>query len=160
MPEVALRPMTQLEFEHWQQVIARAYAAEKVAAGTWREEEAYDRALSGNAALLPQGLGTPRMLLLEAEVADGTPVGRVWIGLDHPGGAADCAWLYDIEVDPPHRGRGLGRALLDAAERAVQQHGVGALELNVFGPNSRAIGLYASAGYAVVTQQMRKQLRA
>ncbi len=33
-----------------------------------------------------------------------------------------------------------------------------ALELNVFGSNSGAIALYRSAGFAVATQQMRKEL--
>jgi ribosomal protein S18 acetylase RimI-like enzyme len=40
----------------------------------------------------------------------------------------------------------------------VRSRGVGALELNVFGDNARAIRLYETFGYHVVTQQMRKSL--
>jgi GNAT superfamily N-acetyltransferase len=67
------------------------------------------------------------------------------------------AFLHDIEVDEPHRGKGYGRALLTAAEEAARSRGVSALELNVFGGNATSIGLYESAGYIVV-QQMRTRL--
>ncbi|GFJ94917.1 GNAT family N-acetyltransferase [Phytohabitans rumicis] len=86
-------------------------------------------------------------------------VGTLWIGLTHPRRTPDCAFIYDIEVDQEHQGAGYGRALLAAGEDAVRAEGVGSLELNVFGGNTRAIGLYESSGYTVVTQQMRKALR-
>jgi ribosomal protein S18 acetylase RimI-like enzyme len=40
----------------------------------------------------------------------------------------------------------------------VRARGVKAIELNVFGDNTRAIRLYETSGYTVVTQQMRKRL--
>jgi hypothetical protein len=43
------------------------------------------------------------------------------------------AWIFDIDVAPEHRGRGYGRALLQAAEREVEQRGVKSIGLNVFG---------------------------
>ena len=46
------------------------------------------------------------------------------------------------------------------ADVVAVSDGVAAAELNVFRDNARAIGLYASAGYRVVTQQMRKDLGA
>jgi ribosomal protein S18 acetylase RimI-like enzyme len=158
MPEVTVRTMTEAEFEQWQLALARAYADEQVAAGNWLPGEAFDRALKGNADLLPQGLGTPGMLLLRGLLGDGTPMGRLWIGLSHPRGVAGCAFLYDIEVADEHRGAGHGRALLAAGETLARSHGATALELNVFGNNPRAISLYASTGYRVVAQQMRKEL--
>ncbi|WP_380160797.1 GNAT family N-acetyltransferase [Kineococcus sp. R86509] len=157
MTGLTLRPMTPAEFEAWQDEVARAYADEQVTAGTWSAAEALERSRRTNAELLPQGSDTPRMLFLCAVVA-GTPVGRVWIGLDHPRGTADCAFLFDIELLDEHRGRGLGRELLLAAEEVVRQRGTAALELNVFGANTRAVRLYRSAGYTVTTQQMRKPL--
>jgi ribosomal protein S18 acetylase RimI-like enzyme len=98
------------------------------------------------------------MLLLKGVRGDGTPVGVLWIGLTHPRGIPDCAFLYDIEVEEAYRGAGYGRALLAAGEDGVRSHGVGGLELNVFGDNTRAIRLYDTAGYRVVAQQMRKNL--
>jgi ribosomal protein S18 acetylase RimI-like enzyme len=160
MTGISVRPMTDDEFERWRRHLAEAFAAEQVAAGNWAADEALDRALEGNAALLPDGLATEGMLLLKGVRPDGTVVGTLWIGLTHPRGAPDCAFIYDIEVDEEHRGAGHGRALLAAGEDAVRAHGVGALELNVFGDNAPALRLYETSGYAVVTQQMRKNLLA
>ena len=98
------------------------------------------------------------MLFLKGEQPDGTPVGVLWIGLNHPRGTPDCAFLYDVEVEQEYRGAGYGRALLTAGEDAVRARGVSAMELNVFSGNRRAIRLYETAGYTVVTQQMRKNL--
>lgn len=158
MPELQLRPMTDSEFDEWRLALARAYAEEQVASGNWSSDEAVDRALADNAALLPEGRATEGMLLLTAVRPDGDAIGRVWLGLEHPRGTADCAFLYDIEVEEPHRGQGYGRALLAAAEDVVRSHGVTSLELNVFGGNAAAIALYRSAGYDVVQQQMRTTL--
>lgn len=159
MSELSLRPMTQPEFERWRQASCRAFADEQAAAGSWPPDEAFDRALQGSSALLPQGLATPGMFLLMAVRPDGATIGRVWVRLSHPQGLSDCAYLYDIEVDEEHRGAGYGRALLAAVEETVREHGVGRLELNVFGGNARAIRLYERAGYVTVSQQMRKNLR-
>jgi ribosomal protein S18 acetylase RimI-like enzyme len=156
--EVTVRTMTATEYDQWQHDLAVAYAEEKVTAGDWPEDGAYERALAENAALLPDGLDTDGMLLLVGE-AGGEPIGRLWIGLTHPRDVAGCAFLYDIEVGAAHRGRGLGRALLAAGEEATRSHGVDALELNVFGANPSAAELYRSSGYRLVTQQMRKDLR-
>jgi ribosomal protein S18 acetylase RimI-like enzyme len=158
MPDVSLRPMTQAEFDEWQDILARQFADAKVAAGSWAAEGAFEKARQANAAVLPDGLATEGMLVRKAVRPDGTPVGRLWIALQHPQGATGCAFLYDIEVEPEFRGAGYGRALLAAAEDAVRDRGLAALELNVFGDNPVAIGLYASSGYAVVSQQMRKSL--
>jgi len=158
MTTVTLRPMTPAEFDEWQEALAADYAAEQVAAGTWPAQGAVERARAENARVLPQGVRTERMLFLRAHDADGEHVGRSWVALDHPRGAPGVAFLYDIEVVEPRRGQGLGRALLEATEDAVRQAGATGLELNVFGRNTAAVSLYGSAGYAVVTQQMRKAL--
>lgn len=150
--------MTPAEFTSWQADLARDYAAVKVAAGQWPEDGSVERARAENAKLLPEGLATPRVLLLTAENADGTAIGRAWIALDHPNGIDGVAYLFDIEVHAEHRGAGYGRALLDAVEGAARDAGADALELNVFGTNEVAIGLYGSSGYRLVTQQMRKAL--
>lgn len=158
MADLSTRTMTPSEFDAWQRQLARHYARSKVEAGTWTEDEALERALRSNAELLPHGLATPGMLLLTAVLGDGTPVGRLWVSLVHPNGAAGCAWIYDIEIDEAHRGQGYGRALLRAAEDAARSAGADGIELNVFGTNTVANGLYDSAGYTTTTRQMRKPL--
>ncbi|MBW1639409.1 GNAT family N-acetyltransferase [Microbacterium resistens] len=158
MSIVLLREMTADEFDRWQRELAEAYAAEQVSAGRWSPEDAVARARAENEQALPAGPSTPRMLVRTATDEAGEPVGRAWVGLDHPRGAPGVAFLYDIEVVPGRRGRGLGRALLAAVEQEAHAHGAEALELNVFGGNRAAIALYLSAGYEVSTQQMRKPL--
>ncbi|MEU7713715.1 GNAT family N-acetyltransferase [Micromonospora chalcea] len=160
MTELSVRAMTPEEFDSWQDELTAEYAREHVTAGNWTPEEAPDRAREANAVLLPQGMATPGMLFLLGVLADGSPVGRLWISLTHPRGLTGCAYLYDIEVAAEHRGRGLGRALLTAGERAAREHGAQALELNVFGANETARKLYETSGYRVITQQMRKELPA
>lgn len=57
------------------------------------------------------------------------------------------ARLYSLVCAREVRGRGIGRALLDAAERLAGQRGCVELRLEVRGDNPAAIGLYESAGY-------------
>ncbi|MGW1059879.1 GNAT family N-acetyltransferase [Micromonospora rubida] len=156
MSELTVRAMTRAEFDQWRSGVVRAFADEQVAAGNWSAEDALELARQGNEALLPDGFTTAGMLFLKGEIRDGTPVGVLWIGLTHPRGTSSCAFLYDIEIEPAHRGAGYGRALLAASEDVVRRHGVAAIELNVFGDNARALRLYEGSGYRVITRQMRK----
>ena len=158
MTTIRVRTMTPSEYDEWQTTIAADYAAEQVRAGRWAAEGAVQRARDENSELLPRGLDTERMLLLQSVTESGVAVGRAWVALDHPRGAPDTAFLYDIEIDAAFRGQGYGRALLDAVEAATSAAGAGSLELNVFGTNTAAIRLYETNGYSVTTQQMRKQL--
>jgi ribosomal protein S18 acetylase RimI-like enzyme len=107
--------------------------------------------------LLPQGVQTPDMLLFLGLVAD-QPVGWIWIGLPRTPDRPEMAWVYYVGVDPEHRAKGYGRALLVAAERELTRRGVPRLGLNVHGHNSVAIGLYQSLGFEVTAQQMAKRL--
>ncbi len=158
MPEITLRDMTEAEFDEWHAGTLRAYAEAQVAAGNWTAEDAPELSRQDDAARLPEGHSTPGMLFLKGLLGDGTPVGVLWLALTHPRGIPDCAFIYKIEVEPAYRGAGHGRALLAAGEDLLRSHGVGAVELNVFGANTTALGLYATSGYRVVTQQMRKDL--
>lgn len=58
------------------------------------------------------------------------------------------ARLYSLVIAPNGRGRGLGRALLLAAEQYALRHRRHWLRLEVQVSNSAAIALYESAGYA------------
>jgi GNAT superfamily N-acetyltransferase len=155
---VTLRKMTPDEYAAYVPRLAREYADSHVEAGNWTPEEALARSQAELDELLPEGLAQPDTLLLTATDAEGIPIGLAWVALVHPRGRADTAWIFDIEVFPEHRGRGLGRVLLSAVEDEVARHGVGKLGLNVFGNNEVALRLYESAGYAVITQQMQKGL--
>ncbi|WIM96727.1 GNAT family N-acetyltransferase [Actinoplanes oblitus] len=158
MPDLTLREMTAQEFDEWRGAEVRGYADAQVTAGVWGPGEALRRSAELHDSLLPAGLATPGMVFLRGVRPDGAVIGTLWIALEHPRGVADCAFLFDIEVVEEHRSAGYGRALLTAAESFVRERGIGALELNVHGDNARAMKLYASSGYRVITQQMRKDL--
>lgn len=151
------RPMTPQEFAEFRAQLVSSYAASHVTAGNWTAQEALERSAQQIDGLLPGGERTEGMLLLAGLTADGEYAGHVWVALekaDEGGGA----WIYDIEVRADQRGKGYGRALLAAAEREAARHGVPRIGLNVFGPNAVARSLYESAGYEIVTLQMRKTL--
>ena len=159
MAGLIIRDMTKDEFDRWRADVVRLFAEEQVAAGTWSPEEAVELAANANDALLPQGFATTGMRFLTATLPDGRRVGVLWLGLMHPRDKPDCGFIYDLEIDQAYRGAGYGRALLAAAEDAARAHGLGGIELNVLGDNTRAIRLYETSGYRVVTQQMGKSLR-
>lgn len=158
MPTVTLSTMTAEEFAAWRLHSVRAYAQDKLNAGTWAAEEAEQRSQEEFDELLPDGLATDSQLLLCARDETGEQVGILWLSLVHPRGAPDTAYVYDLEIVPEHRGQGYGRAVLAAGEDVLRGHGVNALGLNVFGDNATAIRLYATSGYHVTSQQMRKFL--
>jgi ribosomal protein S18 acetylase RimI-like enzyme len=156
MVEVSIEEMTEREYERWRAAAARTFAAAQVEAGNWAAGDALRRAEERTAQLLPEGRATPGMLFLSGVTADGVRVGGLWI--DEGPRSTGSAFLYLVEVYPEYRSSGYGRALLAAGERFLRDRGVSALELNVFGDNKAAVGLYDSSGYRVVTQQMRKEL--
>jgi RimJ/RimL family protein N-acetyltransferase len=87
----------------------------------------------------------PDAALLVAE-EQATVVGRLSIVRDpHPSSrhVADLGLM----VAATHRRRGIGRALLAAAEEWGRAAGVSKLELHVFPHNEAAIALYESFGY-------------
>ncbi|WP_294563937.1 GNAT family N-acetyltransferase [uncultured Arthrobacter sp.] len=89
-------------------------------------------------------------------MADGSPVGYLWIG---PTESEEAAWwVYDIEVDEPFRHRGVGRQAMLLAEEDARRGGATSLGLNVFGHNQPAQRLYEQLGYTATAIQMKKQL--
>jgi RimJ/RimL family protein N-acetyltransferase len=76
----------------------------------------------------------------------GEIVGRLSIARDsHPA----CAHVADIGlmVAQGARRQGVGRALLEAAERWARSSGIAKIELHVFPYNDAALALYERAGY-------------
>ena len=64
-----------------------------------------------------------------------------------------------IAVDEGWRGRGIGTALMDAAEAWARETGLDALELDVADPNGDAMRLYQRLGYGLVAHTLVKSLR-
>jgi len=60
---------------------------------------------------------------------------------------APSAHLEVIVVSAAAEGRGIGKALLDAAEACARARGAKSMSLHVFANNARARKVYAGAGY-------------
>lgn len=156
MDELVLRPMTAEEYPEFLRRSLEGYVAQQVELGGIPPERAQADGERSFAELLPDGLATPGHWLNVGEV-DGARVGLLWVALRTGPGPA-LAWVYDVEVDEAHRGKGYGRALMLAAEVLAREVGAERLGLNVFGGNTVARGLYESLGYATQSVQMYKRL--
>jgi ribosomal protein S18 acetylase RimI-like enzyme len=58
----------------------------------------------------------------------------------------DC-WLEDLFVSADARGRGVGRALVDAAVERARARGCRRIQLDVNEQNGEALALYRSTGF-------------
>jgi len=151
-PLVTLRPITDPEFASWRDRAAASFASGIGPAQGLDPAGALEFAYRETDRLLPKGHSTDNHLIWLACAGD-EPVGSLWINTRTRG-----AFIYGIEVDADHRGKGYGRAIMLAGEDECRRLGYSQLDLNVFGDNSTAIHLYESLGYIVTSQQMRKEL--
>jgi ribosomal protein S18 acetylase RimI-like enzyme len=151
-PRVLLRPITAAEYPDWMDRAVESFAAGVGPARGLSADEARKFAHDETERLLPDGPATEHEHIWVAQ-ADGVPVGSLWISTRHR-----VPFVYGIEVDSSRRGSGYGRAIMLAGEEECRRRGHTQLDLNVFGDNRTAIALYDSLGYAVISQQMRKDL--
>ncbi len=66
---------------------------------------------------------------------------------DHDECDYDFALISDLGVDPAHRGKGVGRALIAACEAFARERGARWLRIAVLGRNEIARGLYERCGF-------------
>lgn len=69
------------------------------------------------------------------------------------------AELTELAVDPAHRRRGIGRALVRHVEAEARAGGAAELVLLTAWRNTRAHAFYHALGYALYTLTMRRSLR-
>ena len=82
------------------------------------------------------------LLLAEDQAPGGAVIASIMAGHDGHRG-----WLYYVAVAPGHRRRGLGRAMVEAAEQALTAQGVWKIHLLIRETNSAVAGFYARLGY-------------
>ncbi|MFJ2904955.1 GNAT family N-acetyltransferase [Streptomyces sp. NPDC091279] len=144
------RPMTDAEWrahfgpEHWE-AYTRSWTGRGVPEAAARAKVRRDREAAPGF-----GAKNVRFSVLEHQ---GTRVGTLYLGLRE-----QEAFVYDVQVDPAHRGHGHGRTLMLLAERQAIEAAHRTLALNVFAGNTPAERLYTSLGYEHTVCVLQKPL--
>ena len=113
----------------------------------------------GYASYLGGELEEPKVVVLVAE-RDGDVLGysyagvegHDWMALRGPAGV-----VHDIVVDPAHRKEGVGRVLLDATVRALEERGAPRVVLSTAAQNEAAQRLFARAGFRRTMIEMTRE---
>jgi ribosomal protein S18 acetylase RimI-like enzyme len=155
---VRLRPMTADEFRDWRPWAIRDYAREDVEHKRVEPERALENMSAFLESVIPRGARTEghRLSIVE-DAATGERVGYTWWG-ERELDAGPAAWIYDVFIDEPRRGRGYGRALMEALEVQVREAGLARMELHVWVDNDPATSLYRSLGFVPTGMEMFKEL--
>lgn len=151
------RPMTEGEFRDWLGAAVESYARSWADRGMpW--EQARAKAEADHREQLADGLATRASWLMVLE-AGGVPVGHVWVAEREVRPGEQGAYVYDVGVAEPHRGRGHGRAAMLLAEHVARaEAGADVVGLHVFAANVPALRLYESLGYRTTHVHVGKRL--
>jgi len=120
---------------------------------------ATERTADGYASFLGSQLREPDVIVLVAE-AHGEVLGYTYAGIegtDYMSLRGPAGVLYDIVVDPAHRGHGVGRLLLDATLAALATRGAPRVVLSSAERNEPAQRLFARAGFRRTMIEMTRE---
>lgn len=109
----------------------------------WRAAFSEEPPWNDPATDIRRKLGVQRELFLVAEI-DAALAGAVMAGFDGHRG-----WIHRMSVAALFRRRGLGRALMEAAERRLREIGCSKINLQVRASNQEVVAFYASLGYSI-----------
>ena len=153
---IEFRKMTQEEFARFHEDNLEGYAQDIARAFKRPIEGERVRAKEQVTGLLPKGVDTEGHYLFNAiDTKSGNKVGNVWINIDE---AKSRAFLYDIVVDEPFRGKGYGRKIMNLMEKMLKEMKISSVELHVFAYNTVAINLYKTQGYNTASFNMQKSI--
>jgi ribosomal protein S18 acetylase RimI-like enzyme len=147
--------MMETEYAAMRAAIEENYAQDVARATDMPIEQARAAAAKQFDDLLKDGLATEGQYLWRVIADQDGAVGDLWAAVDP---ARRRAFIYFIGIDEQHRGKGYGKAAMQALEAAVKPKGADHIDLNVFGDNTNAIHLYEELGYRATAMNMRKEL--
>jgi ribosomal protein S18 acetylase RimI-like enzyme len=155
--DIRLRPLREDELSEFVEASRADYLEGLVAHARMPEDFArkkaeHDLAEYDGAATIPAGHS---LYWIEES---GVRVGRLWFAERPSRRVGRFAWLYELEIDEPFRGRGYGRRAMELFEQEVGQRGLKEIALNVWGGNETARSLYRSQGYFERAVEMAKEL--
>jgi ribosomal protein S18 acetylase RimI-like enzyme len=120
---------------------------------------ATERTADGYASFLGSQLRESDVIVLVAE-AHAEVLGYTYAGIegtDYMSLRGPAGVLYDIVVDPAHRGHGVGRLLLDATLAALAAGGAPRVVLSTAERNEPAQRLFARAGFRRTMIEMTRE---
>jgi ribosomal protein S18 acetylase RimI-like enzyme len=122
--------------------------------------EATPQTQHGYASYLRSQLANPDIVMLVAE-RGGEVLGYTFAGVegyDYMELRGPAGVLYDIVVDPEHRGHGIGQALLEATLAELKTRGAPRVLLSTAERNEVAQRLFARAGFRRTMIEMTREL--
>lgn len=114
----------------------------------------------GYGSFLGKQLEQRDILVMVAEL-EGSVVGYTYAGIegvDYMALRGPAGALYDIVVDPAHRGQGVGQALLEGTLSALAKRGAPRVVLSTAKKNAAAQRLFARAGFRETMIEMTREL--
>ena len=155
-PSVSLVPIPSDAFVRWRANTVREFAAGKVAAGSWAPDESVERAEATFSELLPDGPNTPDHHVWSIRGPDDTHIGVPCVG-PHIPSMPGALYTWEISIEPEWRGRGYGRATMEALHSWARAGGFERIGLHVFGWNEPARQLFRTAGNTETDVIMEKR---
>lgn len=147
MPEI--RPATHADLQTLHPLIERAYRGDAARAGWTHEADLGVAEERTDLETLAGIVADPASRLLTAFEGE-TPIGCVHVA-DHGDG---LAYLGLLTVDPLRQAAGLGRRLIDAAERiARERFACRAIEMTVVHKRAELIAYYERRGYTLTEER-------
>jgi len=138
------RPATLADIPALHRLVERAYRGDTARKG-WTHEADLLGGQRTDVEALSDMIADPMQRILLAIGADGL-VGCVQVSQKN----ADTAYLGLLSVDPDVQAGGLGKALIDAAERTAQaEFSASTIEMTVITQRSELIAYYERRGYAL-----------
>ncbi len=154
---IKLVPLSEEEYLSWRDWILEDYASDIARTGV-PEAQARERSRADIEHGLPNGLNSENQYLYSVQDQQtGGSVGVIWLAIMERG-ERKTAFLYDIVIYEPFRGKGYGSAALRATEEQAKELGAVRIALHVFGHNERARKLYERLGYIITDINMAKDL--
>ena len=143
-----IRPATLADISGLHRLVERAYRGDSARKG-WTHEADLLGGQRTDVEALSDIIADPAQRILLAIRADGL-VGCVQVSQKN----ADTAYLGLLSVDPNVQAGGLGKALIDAAERAAQiEFSASKMEMTVIRQRSELIAYYERRGYALTGEE-------
>lgn len=153
---IKLQQMDEASYDKFMSNLLVRYARDRMQGNLLSESEAIEFTQSQWRSILPSGrssLGHFFFNLLNPDSE--TQVGAAWLFIDQQ---SHSSFIYELFLEPEFRGKGLGRASLQALEDYAKSNQSRTLGLNVFAWNQPAKSLYSSFGFTEVSTDMIKQL--